>query len=247
MRWTQQQYDDYQRRMAKPAPVAAPAPVEEPKKQRSDLGKKRPRHFQKCEHCGSEFSAPKSKKRKFCSRKCAYENPSRSSWIKPKDRGVGTCAKCGKEFKIETDSGLEKFCSRHCAIAKTSLGTHGWVNIGPHKIYTRSKWESNYARYLEWLASKDMIKSWEYEPDTFWFENIKRGVRSYLPDFKVTNNDGSIEYHEVKGWMDPRSKTKLKRMKKYHPTVKLVLIDSERYKGIAKTVSHIVPDWQKTK
>ena len=58
------------------------------------------------------------------------------------------------------------------------------------------------------------ILKWEYEPETFWFEKIKRGVRTYTPDFKVTEKDGSIIFHEVKGYMDARSKTKLKRMKK---------------------------------
>lgn len=109
--------------------------------------------------------------------------------------------------------------------------------------FVRSSWEANYARYLKWLVSKNQIKGFEYEPDTFWFEEIKRGVRSYLPDFKVTNNDGSIEYHEVKGYMDAKSKTKLSRMKKYYPQVKLILIDQKAYEGIKK-ISKMIPNWE---
>ena len=111
-------------------------------------------------------------------------------------------------------------------------------------IFVRSAWEANYARYLNWLVAHSQIKSWEYEPDVFYFENIKRGTRSYLPDFKVENNDGTIEYHEVKGWMDATSKTKLKRMKKYYPDVKIVLVDKPVYNGLARTVSKLVANWE---
>lgn len=111
-------------------------------------------------------------------------------------------------------------------------GKSGWFSINRKKIFFRSGWEVNYARYLEWLRQNKKIVSWEFEPDTFWFEKIKRGVRSYLPDFKVTNPDGTIEYHEVKGFLDSKSKTKLKRMAKYYPSVKLILIEKDSYKDI---------------
>jgi hypothetical protein len=61
-----------------------------------------------------------------------------------------------------------------------------------------------------------------------------------LPDFRVTLNDGSIEYHEVKGWMDDRSQTKLNRMAKYYPNVKMVLIDGKRYRGIESTLKNVI-------
>ena len=89
-----------------------------------------------------------------------------------------------------------------------------------------------------------MIKGWEHEPETFWFEGVKRGTRSYLPDFRVTDNNGGVVYHEVKGWMDAASKTKLKRMKKYHPHIKMELIDSKRYAALSRKVKSIVPGWQ---
>ncbi len=94
--------------------------------------------------------------------------------------------------------------------------------------------------YLDWLIKQKQIKSWTFEEDTFWFENIRRGVRSYCPDFKVINLDNSIEYHEVKGYMDNRSKTKIKRMAKYHPKIKLVVIDSDCYKDIKNKVGAIL-------
>ena len=118
-----------------------------------------------------------------------------------------------------------------------------WATVGGVRKYFRSQWELNYAHYLEWLKSKGQIKSWEHEPETFWFEGVKRGCVSYLPDFRVTENNGSIVYHEVKGWMDDRSKTKIKRMAKYHPNVKLIVIDSKAYASLSKSVSGLVDGW----
>lgn len=119
-----------------------------------------------------------------------------------------------------------------------------WRTIGGKKKFFRSKWEANYARYLEFLKNNGDIKEWFHEPETFWFDGIKRGCVSYLPDFKVINNDFSIEYHEVKGWMDDRSKTKLNRMRIYHPEIKLVLINSKVYKDLDKKISKIIDGWE---
>jgi hypothetical protein len=81
-------------------------------------------------------------------------------------------------------------------------------------MYFRSSWEANYARYLTWLMENRQIENWEYEIDTFEFTEIKKGSRFYTPDFLVYNCDGTTEYHEVKGYMDARSRTKMNRMKK---------------------------------
>lgn len=125
-----------------------------------------------------------------------------------------------------------------------SRAKHG-VRADVGSMRFRSAWEANYARYLNFLiANNQGIKRWEYEPETFWFEKIKRGCRSYKPDFKVFMVNGAIEYHEVKGWMYPRAKTALKRMAKYHPAVKLVLIDQVRYKAIEKTSKSLIKNWE---
>lgn len=119
-----------------------------------------------------------------------------------------------------------------------------WRNIGGQDKYYRSRWEANYARYLEHLKVNGYICNWEHEPETFWFYGIKRGCVSYLPDFRVTHNNGDVEYHEVKGWMDSRSKTKLKRMAKYHPDVTLILIDSKSYRALEKEMSSKIDGWE---
>lgn len=120
----------------------------------------------------------------------------------------------------------------------------GWREIGGKRNFYRSRWEANYARYLEWLKSLGQIKDWQHEPETFWFEAIRRGTRSYLPDFRVWENDGSSALHEVKGWMDSRSRTTLQRMAKYHPEQKLILIDKTQYSSITKKASSLIPGWE---
>jgi len=142
-----------------------------------------------------------------------------------------------KQFKERQSEQMHKIMSDRVKNNPSSIYSNckkEWYEHDNKKYYMRSGWELNYACYLDFLIKQKEIKKWEYEPDTFWFEKIRRGVRSYLPDFKIFNNNGSIEYHEVKGWMDTKSKTKLKRMAKYYPEVKMILIDEKPYKAIMK-------------
>lgn len=112
-------------------------------------------------------------------------------------------------------------------------------------LFVRSSWEANYARYLNWLVEHKQIHRWEYEPDTFWFEGIKRGCVSYLPDFKIWEKKDSIPYFvEVKGYMDQRSQTKLKRMKKYYPHVKIILIQRGEYAKLCKQFKGLISNWE---
>jgi hypothetical protein len=120
----------------------------------------------------------------------------------------------------------------------------GWREIGGQRIYARSRWEANIGRMLEFRRAAGDIAKWEHEPITFWFEKIKRGVRSYKPDFRITENDGSQSYIEVKGWMDARSKTTLSRMKRYHPDVKIDVIESKRYAAIQQQLKMVIPEWE---
>ena len=119
-----------------------------------------------------------------------------------------------------------------------------WRTIGGIRKFYRSRWEANYARYLELQKQNGIIKDWEHEKQTFWFDGVLRGCVSYLPDFKVTNNDGTIEFHEVKGWMDAQSKTKIKRMAKYHPDVNLKVFDSKWYRANSRNLAALIKDWE---
>ena len=108
----------------------------------------------------------------------------------------------------------------------------GWYTSGDRRYFLKSSWELSYAQYLDKELADGKIVQWEYEPDTFWFERIKRGVRSYTPDFKVKHLDGKVEYHEVKGYLDSKSKTKLNRMRIYHPEITMKLIDRAAMKQL---------------
>lgn len=119
-----------------------------------------------------------------------------------------------------------------------------WQEIGGKRKYFRSKWESNYARYLEYLKQLGEIKEWQHEPKCFWFEGVKRGTVSYLPDFWVLENNGNEVFHEVKGWMDQRSRTKIRRMAKYHPEVKLIVIQAKQYNEIQNKLRKAIPGWE---
>lgn len=144
-----------------------------------------------------------------------------------------------KSMKTRSANGTQNTMSRANASWKA-----GWREVGGTRFYARSRWEANYARYLQFLQEKGEITKWEHEPETFWFEAIKRGCRSYLPDFRVTLKSGSIEYHEMKGWMDARSVTKIKRMKKYHPRVTLIVLDAKWYRANSPILRSIIMDWE---
>ena len=124
---------------------------------------------------------------------------------------------------------------------------HIKAGVRPHIHPTarfRSSWEANYGLYLNTLAESGVIHAWHHEPQTFWFDGIKRGCVSYLPDFRITRPDGSIYFVEIKGRWDQKSRTKLKRMAKYHPTVELVIVDTKAYKALEKELGQTIPRWE---
>jgi hypothetical protein len=87
------------------------------------------------------------------------------------------------------------------------------------------------------------IIEWQHEPKTFWFEAIKRGTNNYKPDFMVIFPSGSEEWIEIKGYMDAKSATKIKRMAKYHPDVKLRVIGKEWFKQNGGKLKNIISGW----
>jgi hypothetical protein len=119
-----------------------------------------------------------------------------------------------------------------------------WRTIGTQTKYFRSKWEANYARYLQYLKEQGKIKDWLHEPKTFWFETIRRGTRSYKPDFQVFALDGSHEWIEVKGFLDGKSKTKLKRMRIYYPREKITVIDRKFFQKNNRLLKGLIKDYE---
>lgn len=111
--------------------------------------------------------------------------------------------------------------------------------------FFRSAWEANYARYLNLLVAQKQIREWDYECQTFQFEKIKRGTRCYTPDFKVTFNDGHHEWHEVKGWMDDKSRVRLDRMALYYPSEVVKIIGADWFKSANRGIAHVLPLWER--
>jgi hypothetical protein len=117
-----------------------------------------------------------------------------------------------------------------------------WAIVGDKDpIYFRSSWEYYYALFLEKLKQEGKINNWLHEPKCFWFEQIKRGVRSYLPDFLIIHINGSEEWVETKGLMCNKSITKMKRMAKYYPDVKIRLVGADWFKQNLKACKALEP------
>ena len=73
---------------------------------------------------------------------------------------------------------------------------------------------------------------------------MRRGPASfYIPDFEVIIGS-SKEFHEIKGYMNAASKAKLKRMRKYYPDEKVVLIDAKAYRDLQRAFGLVVPGWE---
>lgn len=136
-----------------------------------------------------------------------------------------TARRLSNHFKGKTPANLRR-------PGKYGNVIRGWYNINGKVIFLRSKWEANYAVYLDYLISRGQVVSWEYEVKRFIFEKIQFGTRSYEPDFKVTFPDGHYEWHEIKGWMTRKSKTQLKRMAKYFPDEIIFLVEKPQYTAV---------------
>jgi len=219
-----------------------------------------------CIVCGKIFEYPPGQvyasTKKVCSIKCSGELVRRCWKARGHPRGM-----LGKHHSEEVRQRMsighmgQKVTIQQIEKAmKTKLAKYGWVAPPFNRMkaswkcgiaedlrdgnYYRSSWERNYARYLNFLMKHfGEIKKWEYEPETFWFEKIKRGMRSYKPDFKIFFKDGHIEYHEVKGWMDKRSLTKIKRMRIYHK-IEIKIIDKVFFKSIKDVEKLVSPFWE---
>lgn len=230
-----------------------------------------PYTYLNCKFCGGSFRrltssqaycSPDCQKSAERDRKKVIDGPGKQ-WAKGKTFANHVpdtkCDLCGVMFFkrdcYKSRGNKTNFCSQECRVTYMAIHPEQFPQSSSRRgrggkrddlggMYFRSSWEANYARYLNWLISIGEIFKWEYEPDTYEFP-VKRGSRFYTPDFKVFNNDNSVDYHEIKGYMDPRSATKLKRMAKYYPEIKVILISKDEYYSIQSVVSSIVPGWEK--
>ncbi len=172
--------------------------------------------------------------------KAALSEKSKRAWADPNS---GLNSESTRQLRSDAMSRRNAATPAEHSYSRCARGRR--PDLGSH--FFRSSWEANYARYLNFMKGRGDILSWEYEPHTFWFEAIRRGVRSYMPDFKVTlASDGRIEWHEVKGWMDAKSRTKLSRMAKYFPHEVVRVIGPDWFRqAIRGGLASLLPGWER--
>lgn len=83
--------------------------------------------------------------------------------------------------------------------------------------------EAKYCNYLQILKKGKQIKDFDIQISfKFIVNNIK--ICDYRVDFKIINNDATIEYHEVKGIETEKFKLQKKLFYALYPREKLIII-----------------------
>lgn len=199
--------------------------------------------------CGQQFIVDR-KGRKYCSRLCSHKYKQYTRVIKKPHNYE--CLYCKKNFiSFHRRNKKRIFCSRKCYEKQKSNDMSGnknpmygksptvpknyskqhWVHVGGKNIFVRSSWEMAVAYYLERMKYK-----WEYEYKRY---NLGNGI-TYVPDFFILSADDTIEkIIEVKGWVRPKDRKKLKLFRKSYSIPvevwkekelkKLNLLDGQKY------------------
>jgi hypothetical protein len=125
------------------------------------------------------------------------------------------CVDCGRSIKPK-----KKIRSTATAnYARTKKG----IRKDIHPTYSfRSATEANFARILQYHNI-----DWKYEERAFTFDGYKTKPHVYIMDFEILKEakknkkdvaEGlTIGFYEIKGYMDARSRNKLRRLKKCYP------------------------------
>lgn len=89
----------------------------------------------------------------------------------------------------------------------------GRARTGRRRDGEMNKTEAAYAQHLERRRLVDEIDRWDFEP-----EKLRLADRTfYSPDFRVVLADGSVEFHEVKGFWEDDARVKIKVAAELHP------------------------------
>jgi hypothetical protein len=131
--------------------------------------------------------------------------------------------------------GYEQHLTDHIPYGR-ARGQHEVVN--GKSVYLKSQVEVRFLTIGQRLQQTGAVLEVEYEPKTFWFDDIRRGTCSYTPDFRFLWADNEEEvYYETKSTNGLRQKdvTKYRRMAKRYPEVKLVLVLPREPRGSSKS------------
>lgn len=102
------------------------------------------------------------------------------------------------------------------------------VEIDGKMFHFRSKAEYDVAEYLHLLKQSGYIKDFAYEQTKFCFPSEAEPIKTWLLDFDILENDGSFYYIEVKGRVEPDTKSKLKLLNTYRPEVRVDMVFTTR-------------------
>ena len=121
------------------------------------------------------------------------------------------CVDCHKSVKTKPKKKTKTKLTLSGSYAKMKKGIRPEI----HPTYSfRSATEANFARIMNKLKVK-----WKYEERAFTFSDYKTKPHMYIMDFEIT--DGCTElpagFYEIKGYMTPASRQKLRRLKKCYP------------------------------
>lgn len=142
------------------------------------------------------------------------------------------CIRCGSDKKRLRK---KKHPAVRNAVANYTLTKKG-VRKDIHPTYSfRSATEANMARLLTYWGI-----GWRYEERSFTFDGYKTKPHIYVMDFQIDKLDKrktvppqiTEGFIEVKGWMNPESRQKLRRLKKHYPedAAKTTIIIYDKYR-----------------
>lgn len=128
-----------------------------------------------------------------------------------KDKDIEVvCLACGGKTKKTVKKTVKTIRTATSNYANVKKGKR--PDIHPTYFF-RSATEANFARILQYLKQK-----FKFEERVFTFDGYKYPPFVYIPDFELTNSKKFPKgWYEIKGWMDPNSRRKLKRFKKHYP------------------------------
>ena len=161
------------------------------------------------------------------------------------------CSKCKRElfyiddsYKMATkviciDCGDKKTIrKKKSKTVRTAAGNFARTKKGIrkdiHPKYSfKSATEANFARILDFLGLK-----WKYEERAFTFDGYKNKPHVYIMDFEVLPSKKKIPsgiecgWVEIKGYMDARSRSKLRRYKANYPeeAAKTIIVIYTKYR-----------------
>lgn len=118
----------------------------------------------------------------------------------------------------------------------------GWRSFGKQCLWFNSKWEANYARYLEMLTVCDVFVKWFYKPCAF---SIKSKRDEYSPTFKIFRKDGShfwVEIGDTKTDSNLWKKTLYFKME--YPEETLIFPDRDWFKDNIEMLKGFIPNWE---